>query len=70
MSVKSNLYQIFSAGSSYVHTEFTKTCPTAHEPVCNRDRPDKFLVQFSTESDPTSEDDGAGHSVHAPPFGP
>jgi hypothetical protein len=28
----SNLYQIFSAGSLYVHAEFTTTCPTAH--VC------------------------------------
>ena len=44
--------------------------PGGHSTVCNRDRPDKFFVQFSIESDPTSEDDGAGHCTHAPPFGP
>ena len=54
----------------FVHTSFTKTCPTAHSAVCNRSRPDKFFVQFSTETEPTSEDDGAGHCTHAPPFGP
>jgi hypothetical protein len=51
------LYQIFSAGSLYVHTEFTKTCPTAH------------MEQFARETDPTTEADPAGHAVHAP-FGP
>jgi len=44
--------------------------PAGHEAVCSRDRPDKFCEQFSTESDPASEDDPAGHCTHAPPFGP
>ena len=60
----------YAPAEQFVHTEFTSTCPTVHEPVCNSDRPDKFFVQLSTESDPASEDDGAGHCRHAPPFGP
>jgi hypothetical protein len=44
--------------------------PGGHSEVCSRDRPDKFFVQLSIETDPASEDDGAGHCTHAPPFGP
>ena len=44
--------------------------PAGHVCACKRDRPDKFCEQFSTEIDPISEDDPAGHCTHAPPFGP
>ena len=44
--------------------------PAGHVCACKRDRPDKFCEQFSAETDPTSEDDPAGHGTHAPPFGP
>lgn len=44
--------------------------PAGHVCACKRDRPDKFCEQFSAESDPTSEDDPAGHGTHVPPFGP
>ena len=47
----SNLYQYFRAGSLYVHTPFTTTCPTAHK------------KQFALETDPTGEDDPAGHDT-------
>ena len=55
-------------------TQFTHTVvpnwPAGHVCACKRDRPDKFCEQFSAESDPTSDDDPAGHGTHAPPFGP
>ena len=53
VSFKSYLYQIFSAGSLYVHTPFTTTCPTEHK------------KQFVIETDPTGEDDPAAHAAHA-----
>ncbi len=36
-----------------MHTPFTTTCPTAHK------------KQFAIETDPTADDDPAGHEAHA-----
>ena len=36
-----------------MHTPFTTTCPTAHK------------KQFAIETDPTGDDDPAGHEAHA-----
>ena len=55
--------------AQFAHT-VVPNWPAGHEAVCNRDRSDKFCEQFSTESDPTAEDDPVGHCTHAPPFGP
>ena len=60
--------EVVPAGQ-FAHT-VVPNWPAGHVCACKRDRPDKFCEQFSADSDPSSEDDPAGHCTHALPFGP